>query len=344
MHLHRMARALGPLALAVVVAAVVVQPAAAGDLDSLRARAQLLADEVTGLERGLADLGTRRAQLQEAIARASREIGLLELELHDNDAAFRQAESRYVERAVELYKSGSATRLALLLSAKTLDQMLDLEKATSASNDAAADALRALRVVRARNEAAQDRVDARKQRLMAAEAEAAEVGRAMADAIAARRDALASLTVEIRRLEAEARRQAVALAAARAQTSGSVARPGAALLDILRPSGPASGIPKGFAGTGVSFEGVASWYGPGFEGNLTANGDVFDPDLYTAASKELPLGSWLYVEHAGRGVVVLVNDRGPYIDGRVLDLSRAAAQAIGISGLGWIEAEVLIKV
>jgi rare lipoprotein A len=51
----------------------------------------------------------------------------------------------------------------------------------------------------------------------------------------------------------------------------------------------------------------------------------------------------LFVTHGSRGVVVLVNDRGPYIDDRVLDLSQAAAEAIDITGLGWIEAELLIK-
>ena len=104
-----------------------------------------------------------------------------------------------------------------------------------------------------------------------------------------------------------------------------------------------TGSRTAFVGTGVTFEGIASWYGPGFEGNLTASGDVFDSDLYTVASKTLPLGTWLYVEFNGRGVVVLVNDRGPYVGDRILDLSRAAAEAIGISGLGWVKAEILIK-
>src|SRR5206468_1667293 len=102
-------------------------------------------------------------------------------------------------------------------------------------------------------------------------------------------------------------------------------------------------IPDGFASTGVSFEGIASWYGPGFEGRPTASGQIFDSNLYTAASRDLPLGTWLYVSHGAKGVVVLVNDRGPYVDNRVLDLSRAAAAAIGISGLGWVKAEILVK-
>ena len=99
-----------------------------------------------------------------------------------------------------------------------------------------------------------------------------------------------------------------------------------AFLDLLQPSGPSAGIPDGFVGTGVTFEGIASWYGPGFEGNHTASGDIFDSALFTAASKTLPLGTWLYVEHHGRGVVVFVNDRGPYVEDRILDLSEAAAK------------------
>jgi rare lipoprotein A len=79
------------------------------------------------------------------------------------------------------------------------------------------------------------------------------------------------------------------------------------------------------------------------EGNPTASGQIFDPDLYTAASRDLPLGSWLYVTHAGRGVVVRVNDRGPYVGDRVVDLSRAAARSIGITGLGWVSCEVLVR-
>ncbi len=150
---------------------------------------------------------------------------------------------------------------------------------------------------------------------------------------------LADLAEEIETLEEQARQAAAAAAAA----SGSSV--GQELLDILMGSGPSDGIPSTFASTGVSFEGLASWYGPGFEGNPTANGDIFDSSLYTAASKELPLGSWLYVEYEGRGVVVYVNDRGPYVGDRIIDLSRAAAAAIGMegAGVGWVKAEILIK-
>ena len=79
---------------------------------------------------------------------------------------------------------------------------------------------------------------------------------------------------------------------------------------------------------------VASWYGPGFEGAATASGEPFDPDDYTAAHRTLPFGTKLIVTYGGRSVVVRVNDRGPYVTGRDLDLSQAAAEYIGLTAVG----------
>ncbi len=81
-------------------------------------------------------------------------------------------------------------------------------------------------------------------------------------------------------------------------------------------------------------EGLASWYGPGFKGLPTASGEVYDPSGYTAAHKKLPLGTELMVSYGGRSVHVTVNDRGPYIRGRELDLSRGAAQTLGLTRKG----------
>jgi len=82
---------------------------------------------------------------------------------------------------------------------------------------------------------------------------------------------------------------------------------------------------------------LASWYGPGFHGNLTANGERYNQNGLTAAHKTLPFGTRLRVCYR-RCAVVRVNDRGPYIHGRSLDLSKGAADAIGLtrSGVGRI--------
>ncbi|MEK0084207.1 septal ring lytic transglycosylase RlpA family protein [Benzoatithermus flavus] len=78
--------------------------------------------------------------------------------------------------------------------------------------------------------------------------------------------------------------------------------------------------------------GVASWYGPGFHGRRTASGEPFDQDDLTAAHRDLPLGSEVTVTNLenGRSIVVQINDRGPYVKGRVIDLSKAAARRLGI--------------
>ena len=85
--------------------------------------------------------------------------------------------------------------------------------------------------------------------------------------------------------------------------------------------------------------GQASWYGPGFHGRRTASGETFNANAMTAAHRTLPFGTRVRVlnKRTGQSVVVRINDRGPYAHGRVLDLSRASAQAIGISGVGSIE-------
>ncbi len=78
--------------------------------------------------------------------------------------------------------------------------------------------------------------------------------------------------------------------------------------------------------------GLASWYGPGFHGRPTASGKRFDQNDLTAAHRRLPLGSEVKVTNLenGRSVTVEINDRGPYVDGRVIDLSKAAARRLGI--------------
>jgi len=86
--------------------------------------------------------------------------------------------------------------------------------------------------------------------------------------------------------------------------------------------------------SGYDEVGIASWYGPGFHGNHTANGEVYDMYAYSAAHKTLPFGTIVRVTdlETGRSIVVRINDRGPYVEGRVIDLSFGAARRLGLSG------------
>ncbi len=85
----------------------------------------------------------------------------------------------------------------------------------------------------------------------------------------------------------------------------------------------------------TAVSGLASWYGPGFHGRRTASGEIFNADEMTAAHRSLPFGSRVKVTNhrTGRSTVVRINDRGPYAHGRIIDLSRASAEAIGITGV-----------
>ncbi|MGD1908387.1 MAG: septal ring lytic transglycosylase RlpA family protein [Leptolyngbyaceae cyanobacterium] len=101
---------------------------------------------------------------------------------------------------------------------------------------------------------------------------------------------------------------------------------------------------EGLQETPQEFYGTASWYGPGFHGRQTANGERFDQNALTAAHKTLPFGTQLKVRNRlnGKTVVVRINDRGPYIGQRSLDLSKAAAQCLGSENSGVIPYEAVI--
>jgi rare lipoprotein A len=112
---------------------------------------------------------------------------------------------------------------------------------------------------------------------------------------------------------------------------------------LLGPTGGRTcDAPDGLVETGESFAGYASWYGWEFGGQPTATGAIFDPRLFTAASRTLPFGAFLRVRYEGRCALVLINDRGPYgrLE-RVIDLSQAAAEYLGV-GVSWVDADVLV--
>jgi len=89
--------------------------------------------------------------------------------------------------------------------------------------------------------------------------------------------------------------------------------------------------------------GIASWYGPRFQGRTTADGEAFDMNRMTCAHPTLPMGTWLRVTNLRnrRSTFVRVNDRGPVVDGRIVDLSAAAAKVLRLSGVGKVKLEAV---
>ncbi len=98
------------------------------------------------------------------------------------------------------------------------------------------------------------------------------------------------------------------------------------------------------ASVGDEFEGIASWYGPDFHAKQTSNGEMYDMFGYTAASKTLPMNTMVnvYNKDNGKSTVVRINDRGPFVEGRIIDLSNSAAREIDMVGQGTANVKLTI--
>ncbi|HVU73535.1 MAG TPA: septal ring lytic transglycosylase RlpA family protein [Mycobacteriales bacterium] len=96
---------------------------------------------------------------------------------------------------------------------------------------------------------------------------------------------------------------------------------------------PMGAVPQGYHLTGQQLQGVASWYGPGFVGRNTSSGSPYDPQQLTCAMLDVPLGTLVRVTapSTGRSISLLVTDHGPYVHGRIIDLSERAAALLGVS-------------
>lgn len=102
---------------------------------------------------------------------------------------------------------------------------------------------------------------------------------------------------------------------------------------VARATPPTPSIPSQIPATET---GIASWYGHPYHGRAAADGEIYDMEKLTAAHRTLPFGTWVRVTNLGNGktVEVRIIDRGPFIDGRIIDISHAAAQTIDMIGPG----------
>lgn len=306
--------------------------AAAPDLARLRERVERLLDRHAALERrvGRAAVAYVHAAQAADAARAEAE----------------RAEAALAQRIRTAYQLGPGAALEAFLGAATLADAGSIPeyvaRTVALDERAFVEATLAREVAEAARDRADERLQALRPELERLRGNLARLGEELAEAQAA---------AERARQEAAwlaEQRSAVALAEARAEgwedlrtlTWGEDQAPYLALL------GPEGGrtceIPPGLVATGETFSGYASWYGWEFGGQPTAMGAIFDPTLFTAANRWLPMGSFLRVRAGDRCAIVLVNDRGPYGHlERVIDLSKAAAEYLGV-GVTWVQAEVLV--
>lgn len=309
------------------------------NLDAATARVLQLEVEITALDE---DARALEERLAVTAARLTEQRSAVEAA----DIRFAEAEARYRLRLVEVYKRGSFDTLSLLLTSDTLSELVS--RAALLTRIAEDDS----RVVADLNVAA---ADARYQQAQLIELQGQN--RALQDAQEERRTSLTGLLAEqealVTQLTVEARemllRARKLTADTRQQWRGSSIPIGTFIPRAMATVDTYPGVeflisgymPRQYRSTGQRFDAVCSWYGPGFNGRGSASGQVFNEDDLTCASRTLPFGTVLALTRGDRHVIVYVNDRGPYIAGRDLDLSKAAAQALGFSGVATVQAEIV---
>jgi hypothetical protein len=344
------------VAAAVAVALVIpVVPATANERDRVRHELGLddpglagdpRVERLVQLRIQMDDLLERTAALEREIGRAAIAYIRAARTAETADAAVREAHDRLDDRIRTAYELGPGAAVEALLSAETFGDLGVISEYTSRTVSLDERAL---------HEVTQSQVVAVSLRARA-EADLAAM-RPRLDELRAALAALDAQLEEATRLAEEARvqdawfdQQRLALADAHARAESwedlktlTWGEDQAPYLALLGPTGGQTcDTPEGLVATGERFSGYASWYGWEFGGQPTAMGAIFDPTLFTAANRWLPMGSYLRVHYGDRCAIVLVNDRGPYgnLD-RVIDLSMAAAHYLGV-GVSWVAAEVLV--
>ncbi len=320
-------------------AAVVSRAGTAGstDLSTLRRELAAATEEVARLSDEVFAAAARTAHLRRAMDQLAED--------HDT------ARAALDDRIRTLYMNGRGERVTQLVARLRNPDLPYLTRASgSAGVTTDADLIAGVEdesaeaaALRAEAEAVRRDLVARAQPVLAAQDRArALLARAE---LAAARDAAARAELAARRaaLDALSRNVSFAVAPAVTKRGRRAAAAEAPVVDLIEQS--CCDVPAGYRATGQTITGIASWYGPGFVGSPTATGAPYDPERLTAAMLAVPLGTVVRVTtDDGLAVVVLVNDRGPYVDGRVIDLSRAGARRLGFSGLRRVTVEVLERV
>ncbi|HEV3475826.1 MAG TPA: RlpA-like double-psi beta-barrel domain-containing protein [Actinomycetota bacterium] len=329
---------------ATAVLLLVRSPAGAQEtLEEAQERLDHARAEVEALEPGVEALSRRYAELQHVADEAAAALVDAYLAQTDVEARVAAARSLLNERADAVYRAGPAAFVDVLLGSESLgDMVVRQEMIQGALTQGVGDAAEAM---------------AERQDILVLRGQIEERRRELAE----RQQELAELRtiMEIRLAEARAKADAAEedLEALERQLFGAASLEGryleliqadgelGGLLQLLGPDGGRGcEIPPALEATGRTFSGEASFYGEEFAGNPTAIGHIFNPALFTAAHRTLPLPSFLHVQYGQRCATVLLNDRGPYVDGRILDLAEGPAMYLGLPGVGIIHAEILAPV
>jgi rare lipoprotein A (peptidoglycan hydrolase) len=316
--------------LALIIAAA---PAAgASTVGSQRAQAAAVMHRLDRLQtrRDVAAAHETTARAQLAAARAAEATTAAELAA--SRRSLDSAQSMLAQELVATYKNGGGDPVAYVLAAGSFSDLLSrvdvLRRADSAGSDLITQISDTQRTIQAQEQAQQ----AALQQAATAAQQAATARTQLDTAIAGARAVLANVNANIQTLLAGERKRRTQLADAHGDGGGTGGS----------TSSGSSGGSGGSQPPASVFYGDSTWYGPGFAGHRTADGEIFNPNALTCASPWLPFNTQLRVTNLSTGlsVQVRVNDRGPFGRG-VLDLSAHAAQVVHLSGWQRVRIQIL---
>jgi len=330
---------------AALVAVAFVLPAGvgAGSAEPITAR------DLPRLQAELAEVTAQAQELADRLDRAAARDGGLRVATERLAEARAAAQSRLDARARLVYMRSTPDPLGSVTRGMTAPGLRRLvQRGTTAALTvdralvvAVSEESEQVRVLRARAEAFRSALAAQARDVLEAQ-DRARLLLAAAEQLAAQEQAAAAIALLAEQRAALDLVSAVvttALTPAQTRRSRRAAEQQVPVVALVEAAG--ADYPRGYRPTGQRIGGTASWYGPGFVGSPTASGAPYDPERLTCANKELPLGTVIRVSANGRAISCLVNDRGPYVGDRVLDMSRAGSRALGYDGLADVVIEVL---
>jgi rare lipoprotein A len=328
------------------VAAAISLPGAGASADP---KPPVTAADLPRLQAELAQVTAQAQALADDLDRAAAMDGGLRVAMDRLAEDHDQAQARLDARARVVYMHSVPNPLGALADELTAPGLRRLAHSGEAAAmtvdkslvDAVSQQSAQVKALRARADAFRAQLRRKAAPVLAAQ-DRARVLLAEAEQLAAEQQAaddLARLEAQRAALDAVSTTVTAALTPAQTRRSQAAAQNQSPVIAAIEAAG--TSYPVGYGPTGARMAGTASWYGPGFVGSPTASGAPYDPERLTCANKELPLGTVIRVSANGRAVSCLVNDRGPYVGDRILDMSRAGSRALGYDGLAAVVIEVL---
>jgi len=314
----------------------------------LSAQQKATAARVTSINERITNLKENSRAVALRLSLSEERLAALQMALQETEGAYAEQQAAFDERLVQIYKNGSDFSIALLSNADDLNDLVVRMRLLAMIADADQRTLINLRDEKVSIAQARDRMkeikDEQAQMLVFQQGQLTQLRKDLG--IQKRLLKRISAKLKAYLAEQERRRRAAERSSVRANKGLSKKIPSVVASVDGYPGVEfltAYDNPTRYRGTGVRENGEASWYGgdDGFNGKPTASGEMYNDNDFTAAHKTLPFGTYLAVLYNGRGVIVRITDRGPFVHGRFLDLSKRAAYELGFDGVADVRTEIV---